>query len=119
MTPTIENNLRPPLIKPGPVLSRPAPVKPPAPTPAPKAEPKKEPTEPDSHLFRRAMQERRMLRIRMMDGSALQARLIAFGRYSFSVHVVYHNDERCPLEQRGVVLLKHAISMISLAEAEP
>jgi hypothetical protein len=97
MTPTIKNNLRPPLIKPGQVLSRPAPVK--APTPAPKAEPKKEPVEPDRHLFRRVLQDLRMLAIRMLNGSTLQARLVAFGRYSIACDVIYHNDEKCPQEQ--------------------
>jgi hypothetical protein len=117
MTPTIKNNLRPPLIKPGQVLSRPVPVK--ALTPVPKAEPKKEPVEPDSHLFRRALQDRRILAIRMLNGSTLQARLVAFGRYTVAVDIVYYNDEKCPQEQRGMVLMKHAIAMVSLSEAEP
>jgi hypothetical protein len=60
-----------------------------------------------------------MLRIRMLDGSTLQARLVAHGRYSIAVDILYNNAGRCPQEQRGVVLLKHAISMITLAEAEP
>jgi hypothetical protein len=120
MTPTTtKNNLRPPLIRRGQVLSRPAAVKPPTPTSAAPALKKEPPLEPDSYLFRKALQDRRMLRIRMLDGSTMQARLVAFGRYSFCVDVVYHSDAKCPQEQRGVVILKHAISMVSLAETEP
>jgi hypothetical protein len=79
------------------------PVKPPAPAPTPAPEPKKEPTEPDAYLFRRAVSERRMLRICMMNGSTLQARLVGWGRWSVCVDIIYHNAEKCPEEQRGVV----------------
>jgi hypothetical protein len=51
-----------------------------------------------------------MLSIRMLDGSTLQARLVAFVRYSVACDILYHNDEKCPQGQRGVVLLKHAIA---------
>jgi RNA chaperone Hfq len=116
------NALRPPLEKARPalpdnqratmaVIKTPDEPKPKVPPPPPPSSLPPERPEPDVLMFQKALREKRLLRLRLLNGFELVGRLIAWGRFSILLMDPDGGGERC--------VFKHAISSIKLGEKLP
>jgi hypothetical protein len=87
--------------------------------PAPKPSPQGEWPEPDALMFKQAQKKRRLLELKLMDGSELVEELITWGRFSVVVDVTDGSALTDHFEGGRQLISKHAIARMRLGEGVP